>query len=188
MENFIFPHKQFLLHFRLRHKFLSNYFHKQGWQYIKCKNLTFEHIQAYFDIIVMKKEIANSTHNSRKNNLRALTSALVKRNFLKENFFSQLDEKPAGDPVRRPLTEDEKAVVLAEVMKDPCLSLAFILLGYLGIRPGEIRDLKIQHIDFDRGVIRFPGTQSKNNKMAATRAVKDKQYKTLKMIRENEIT
>ena len=36
--------------------------------------------------------------------------------------------------------------------------------------------------------LRKKSAQSKNKKMATTRAVKDKQYKTLKMIRENEIT
>lgn len=145
-------------------RWLSEYFHKQGWQYLKCKDVTFYHIQAYFDFLILKKKIANSTHNSRKNNLRALTTVLVQRKYLTENFFAKLDEKPVGDPVRRPLTEDEKKVVLEEVMKDPCLSLVFILLGYLGIRPGEIRDLKIQHIDLNRGVVSFPGKQSKNNR------------------------
>lgn len=145
-------------------RWLSEYFHTQGWQYLKCREITFEHIQAYFDFMVLKKNIANSTHNSRKNNLRALTTALVQRGYLTENYFSKIEEKQVGDPVRRPLTSDEKAIVLEEVMKDPCLSLVFILLGYLGIRPGEIRDLKIQHIDLERGVVRFPGTQSKNNR------------------------
>lgn len=145
-------------------RWLSNYFHKKGWQYLKCKDVTFEHIQAYFDYMVLEKKIANTTHNSRKNNLRALATALVDRNYIKENFFSKLEQKPEGDPIRRPLTEDEKALVMEEAMKDSCLKLMFILLGYLGIRPGEMRDLKVNHIDLQKGFIKFPGRQSKNNK------------------------
>lgn len=154
-------------------RWLSNYFTSQGWQYLKCKDLSLEHIQTYFDFMVLKKGIANSTHNSRKNNLRALATALVKRGYLEENYFSQIEEKRVGDPVRRPLTQDEKVIVLQEVMKDPCLSLVFILLGYLGIRPGEIRDLKIQHIDLNRGVVCFPGSQSKNNRNSTVTIPKD---------------
>ncbi len=95
-------------------RWLSDYFHTQGWQYIKCKDVTFEHIQTYFDHMVLKRRIANSTHNSRKNNLRALTTVLVKRGYLKENLFAKLEQKPEGDPIRRPLTEDEKEAVMGK--------------------------------------------------------------------------
>lgn len=145
-------------------RWLSEFFQKKGWQYLKCKDLSFEYIQAYFDHMVLKLRIANSTHNSRKNNLRALTTVLVKRGYLKENFFSMIEEKRVSDPIRRPLTHSEKEVIKIEVAKDPALTLAFILLGYLGIRPGEMRDLKVGHVNLHRGIVQFPASQSKNNR------------------------
>ena len=64
-----------------------------------------------------------------------------------------------------PQSEDEKKIVAAHIFKhDKPLSLAFVLLCYLAIRPGEIRDLRVGSIDLKRGVVRFPGSESKNNK------------------------
>lgn len=38
------------------------------------------------------------------------------------------------------------------------------MLCYLAIRPGEIRDLRVGSIDLKRGVVRFPSSDSKNNR------------------------
>jgi integrase len=132
---------------------------------LRCNQVTQAHIQAYFDHCVVKLKVANSTHNTRKNNLRSLFSELVTRGYFPFNYVSKVPERPAGDPLRRPLSPEEKAIVARHIFQnDKALALAFLLLGYLAVRPGEIRGLRVGAIDLKRGVVRFPGADSKNNR------------------------
>lgn len=146
-------------------RWLTEFFQSKGWGSMPCALVTFEHIQAYFDHLLLKRRrVTNSTYNSRRNNLRAIFSELVARHYLPANFVKEIKPRPKTDPVRRPLTDQEAAVIVAHIRKDRALWLAYLLLGWLAIRPGEIRDLKVGQLDLRRGVVTFPGSQSKNRR------------------------
>lgn len=146
-------------------RWVTEFFAEKGWQHMRCNQVTQQHIQAYFDHCIVRLKVANSTHNTRKNNLRALFTELVKRGYFPENYVSKVPERVACDPIRRPLSQQEKEVIWNYIQQhDRPLTLAFMLLCYLAIRPGEIRDLRVGAIDLRRGVVRFPGRDSKNNK------------------------
>lgn len=146
-------------------RWVSEFFESKGWQHLRCNQVEQRHIQDYFDYIIVKRRVANTTHNSRKNNLRALMTELVKRAYIPTNFASQVPERPEADPIRRPLSQQEKEVLAKHIFAtDRALSLAFVLIGYLAIRPGEIRDLRVGAIDLVRGFVRFPARDSKNNR------------------------
>lgn len=146
-------------------RWLSEFFQSKGWGSMPCALVTFEHVQAYFDHLLLKKRrVSNSTYNSRRNNLRALFSELVARHYLPANFVKDIKPKPKTDPIRRPLTNYEVEVIVAHIRQDRALWLAYLLLGWLAIRPGEIRDLRVSQIDLGRGVVTFPGSQSKNRR------------------------
>lgn len=148
-------------------RWVSEYFHKRGWHHLKCIQVKYEHVQAYFDYCVVTLKVRGTTHNTRKNNLRSLFSALVKRGYFPENYVSKVEERPESDPIRRPLSEDEKKIVANAIFQeDKALTLAFVLLGYMAIRPGEIRDLRVGAIDLKRGVVCFSGEFSKNRHRA----------------------
>ena len=72
--------------------------------------------------------------------------------------------RPKSDPRRRPLTAHEVDVIVRHIRQDRPLWLAYLLLGWLAIRPGEIRDMKVGQIDLRRGVVTFPASQSKNRR------------------------
>jgi integrase len=70
-----------------------------------------------------------------------------------------------SDPIRRPFTSKEFDLCIEYMAKnDRALYLCTILLGYLAIRPGEERNLKVGAFDFQRGLVRSPARNSKNNK------------------------
>jgi len=146
-------------------RWLGEFFQTRGWQNLRCGQLEFEHIQAYFDYAIVKLKIRNSTHNTRKNNLRSLFSELVQRGYLEENFVKRIQDRPVADPMRRPFSQKEQQVVARYLMQhDRPLWLVYLLLGYLAIRPGEIRDLRIRNIDLKKGIVVFSGDQSKNRR------------------------
>lgn len=146
-------------------RWVLEFFESQGWKHIRCNQVTQAHVQAYFDYCIVKLKVANSTHNTRKNNLRSLFSELVTRGYFPENYVSKVPERVECDPIRRALSQQEKEVIWNYIQKhDRALTLAFVLLCYMAIRPGEIRDLRVGAIDLKRGVVRFPGRDSKNNR------------------------
>jgi integrase len=151
--------------FRENARWLSEFFQERGWQSLRCFSVTQEHIQAYFDDMIVRKKVRNSTHNTRKNHLRSLLGELVRRDYFNANFAAAIKDRPKSDPIRRPLTEVEKAVLFRHAFQnDRALALAMTLLGFLAIRPGELRDLKVGAIDLKRGLVSFPAAFSKNNR------------------------
>jgi len=151
--------------FRETARWVAEYFTERGWQHLRCSQINKEHLQAYFDHIIVRRKVRNSTHNTRKNNLRALLAELVRRKHIPENFAAQIKDRPEADPIRRTLTDDEKRLLFREAFRqDKPLALAMVLLGFLAIRPGEIRNLKVSALDLERGVVRFPPNYSKNNR------------------------
>lgn len=146
-------------------RWLGEFFHYKGWESMRCGQLEFEHIQAYFDYIVVKLKVRNSTHNTRKNNMRSLFSELVQRGYLQENFVKRIQDRVVGDPLRRPFSKQEQQIIAKYLQQhDRPLWLVYLLLGYLAIRPGEIRDLRIGSIDLKKGIVTFPGSTSKNRR------------------------
>ncbi len=146
-------------------RWVGEFFQAKHWQHLRCNQVDASHFQAYFDYMIVQRRVRNSTHNTRKNNLRSLVGELVRRGYFPENFVSKIPDRPAADPIRRPLSESEFQIVAQYVKaNDRALSLAFILLGVLAIRPGELRDLRCGDIDLRRGVVRFAADHSKNNR------------------------
>jgi len=146
-------------------RWLIEFFEWKGWGSLPCALVTFEHVQEYFDHLLLKKRrVTNSTYNSRRNNLRSLFTVLEKRHYIPENFIKQIPPRPKSDPIRRPLAPHEVEVIVRQLREDRAIWLAYLLLGWLAIRPGEMRDLKVGQIDLRRGVVMFPPAQSKNRR------------------------
>lgn len=146
-------------------RWMTEFFESKGWGGLRCSMLEMSHVQAYFDhLLLKKKRVANSTYNSRRNNLRALFSELVDREYIPENFIKKIKPRPKTDPIRRPLSEQEVQILVRHIREDRALWLAYLLLGWLAIRPGEMRDLRVGQVDLKRGVVTFPGSQSKNRR------------------------
>lgn len=155
-------------------RWISEFWEKKGWRYLRCNQVEFSHFQSYFDHIIVERKVRNSTHHTRKNNLRSLVGELVKRGYLTENFVSQITERPVEDPLRRPFSPAEFSTYLAWVARnDRPLYLATLLLGYLAIRPGEMRDLRVGAIDLRRKMVIFPASKSKNRKNSAVTIPED---------------
>lgn len=145
-------------------RWVKEFFIDRGWRYLRCSQLTLDHIQDYFDYNILKRRVSNTTYNTRKNNLRSLVGELEQRGYVQENIVKRIKNRPKTETRRRPLSDEEKLIVYRHILGDRALSLAWFLLGYLAIRPKEMRDLKCGAIDLKRGVVRFPSNKSKNRR------------------------
>lgn len=145
-------------------RWLLEYFERRNWQNIRCDELTFDHIQAYFDYIILERKAQNTTHNTRKANLRAVFSELVQRKYLPENYISRIRTRKTIDTKRRPMTEDEEKEIVAAIVDDRAMLFAYIMQRYCGVRPDEIRHLRCSYFRLSEGLLIFPGSDSKNGK------------------------
>ena len=135
-----------------------------GWGALTCAEMTLQHVQAYFDYLILRKKVSNTTHNTRKSHLRALFTELVQRQYLAENLVSKVKYRPEQDTIRRPLSEAEEHVIMQAIREDRALYFAYLVQRYLGVRPGEIRNLRVGYFRLDQGMLVFPGRDSKNNR------------------------
>jgi len=145
-------------------RWLCDFFKLRGWDGMLCEQVRFDHVQAYFDHLILTKKVSNTTHNSRKNNLRALFTELVQRRFLPENYLSKIAYRKEVDTIRRPMSEEEEQVLLRAIAGDRAMLFAYIVQRYLGVRPDETRHLRCGQFRLDEGMLVFPAADGKNGR------------------------
>ena len=150
--------------YRCNAQWFCDFLREMGWGALTCAEMTLQHVQAYFDYLILRKKVSNTTHNTRKSHLRALFTELVQRQYLAENLVSKVKYRPEQDTIRRPLSEAEEHVIMQAIREDQALYFAYLVQRYLGVRPGEIRNLRVGYFRLDQGMLVFPGRDSKNNR------------------------
>lgn len=127
------------------------FFRAKGWEMLSCQSVTFLHIQAYFDYLILHRKVSNTTHNNHKNALRALLTELKTRDYVPENWGSQIRYRVQQDTTRRPMSEQEEQAVVDAIRGDYAMMFSFLVQRYLGVRPDETRHLKVGQFDFKAG-------------------------------------
>lgn len=155
-------------------RWFNEYLESRGLSTLRCFELTQSLVQDYFDHMLVKRKVSNTTYNTRKNHLRGLFAELVKRGYFEVNYAASISSRPKGEVKRRAVYASEKEAIFSWAFaNDPVLAYAMLLLGYCAVRPGEIRQLRVGHVDLDEGVIHIPGSISKNKRAAGVTIPED---------------
>ncbi|WP_313235764.1 tyrosine-type recombinase/integrase [Sphingobacterium multivorum] len=118
------------------------------------------------------------------NNCRLIYSALfnfcIDSRFITVNPVTKVKTKYVGKSIRnKAFTKDDFNKIMVEVEKDTMLSMFIKSIYYTCIRPKELTQLQIKHIDFDKRIITIPASISKNKK-DGTVHIDDNYYELLK--------
>ncbi|MCF8237684.1 MAG: site-specific integrase [Saprospiraceae bacterium] len=114
-----------------------------------------------------KKGISARTHNNYTRTLKGMFNALLDRQFIAVNPWMGIKREQESDKKRRSITRHEAQVIIrAAKEEDPQLYLGIILQYHCFIRPNELRHILVRHFDLQVGVIRIPGSISKNKRDA----------------------
>lgn len=114
-----------------------------------------------------RKGIGASTYNNYITVMKMMFNALLERQFITVNPWLGIKRAKQQSKSRRAFSlEEARIVVEAAKRTDPSLYLGILMQYHCFLRPNELRQLKVQHLDFNTSLIRVSGSISKNKKDA----------------------
>lgn len=123
------------------------------------KNFAFE----FFDFISEKSNVYKNQHLIF---LKNLFNEILNRNLIEKNPFEKIKKFPTTQKNLRLHYSDEQILkIKTEILtQEPRLWLFIQFIFYCYLRPNEVFQLQIKHIDFDNSQIFVPNYISKNKK------------------------
>lgn len=133
-------------------------------------------------LILLAKDLSWS--NKTFNNARLIFSGLfqfcIDSRYIDSNPCSRIKTKYVGKSSKnKAFSKDDFDRIMHEVEKDVMLSMFVKSIYYTCIRPKELSQLQVKHIDFDKRIISIPASISKNKKDGIVH-IDDSYYELLK--------
>lgn len=133
------------------------------------EDLTPEFIQQYLNYRSING-LNNRSRNNQLNYLRSLFTHLVNEGALEYHPTEGISEKKVSSSKYTWYNRDEQKYIFNRLRKDDPEQLFIVLcLYYLFIRPKELIQLKIEHVNLDRRLVFIPAEISKNRKSETVR-------------------
>lgn len=121
--------------------------------------------QGYSDHLILVKRYSGKSHNNQIANMKVLFNMMIDREIIDKNPFQKVKKKPEAEG--RILYYDRKTKdLIGEYLKrnDHPMYVFVQLIYYCFIRPNEIMQLQVKHLDLENGNITIPASASKNGK------------------------
>lgn len=152
---------------------------KTGYHKLQLVHFNRQHAEAFLKYLVEEKKLSPTSRNKHWAILKPVFEQFVQDKRIEENPLNsivKLKEHRQGKLAFKKFQVD----LLRELFQkhDPQLWLFCQFQYYCFIRPGELRNLKIENLDFDQAMIYIPGTISKNKKSQYV-VIPEPFYKTL---------
>ncbi|MFA6400861.1 MAG: tyrosine-type recombinase/integrase [Salinivirgaceae bacterium] len=144
----------------------KKYLEKKKLDKLSCDEFNYHHAIDYIDYLKLQKKFTNRTYNNHLSSMRTFFTFLQKRDFIVFNPFLKIDMLEESEPELLTYTNIEMQLIKTRLPEiDPQLFTCTQLVYYAALRPAEIVRLRIYYIDFQKRLIRIPGTSTKNKKM-----------------------
>ena len=152
--------------YRSKLRIFNEWAEHEGLDKVHVGCFTQERILEFFRYIVKVNDLSVRSVKKYKQILHGFFDYLISRKLITENPVCDVPRMGRKtDEAARPIPEKERKRLL-DFMKrnDPQLWLVCLMEYYCAIRPNELRQLRIGHLDLENGVVRIPCTISKNGK------------------------
>ncbi|MEN7549025.1 tyrosine-type recombinase/integrase [Rapidithrix thailandica] len=142
-----------------------NFLEENGLDNQKPENIPIQSYFQFFDEIVTKRNLSNSTYNTRLRTLKTLFNVLVRRKILEANPLAEIEKRKHTPKTNQAFT-DEQREALETYLKEKAPNLYyFTRLIYSGfLRPTEITRLKAKHVKLQFNQIVVHAEMSKTAK------------------------
>jgi integrase/recombinase XerD len=119
----------------------------------------------FFNYLLLEERIRGRTYNNYLIDFRSLFNLLQRHKFITENPFKAVTKLPEVDKMKQPFTIEQQKIY-ADFVKyhDPDFYIISMYCYYCAIRPNEIVQLKIKHIQVNNKTIVVPPDISKNKR------------------------
>lgn len=152
----------------------------QGLINLNIEQFTTKYAIEYFDYLKIEQGISNRTYNNNLLQLRTFYNQFNDREYTKNNPFKKVRRLPIESAKIKRFTKDELTLLSDHLSKNqPGLWIACQFIFYCFIRPGELVQLKPEHIDIENKTIIIPASISKN-KLQQVVAIPDHFFESLK--------
>lgn len=134
---------------------------------IYCSVFAQNHAIRYMDELFNKSTVGVTTYNNHVKLGRALFGWMKERCYTKQNPFEQIRVKPKQKKTRVIIPPNVRKSISEYLVSHNNLGFQLVckLIYSSLIRPNEINQLQIQHLDLTRGCILIPGDIAKNHKV-----------------------
>lgn len=158
----------------LRKKSLTHYtqgkrvFTEYGYTYLKPENFTPLLAQGFSDWLLTKKNYAGKSHNNHISYVSSMFNMMVDREMIDKNPFKKVKFQPV-DVGRNMAFSDKQRKEIRDYLErnNHPLFMLVQFIYYCFIRPNELMQIQVKHIDFDTNSINIPSHISKNRKQAS---------------------
>lgn len=144
------------------------------------KVLTNDVVVEFFRFLIEERQLSSFTYKKYRNLLHAIFEFAFEKRHINFNPVVRLPKNTRKvDNAPAPIQLRDLDILLRRLKQDPQLYLTVLFEYYCFMRPGEIREMKLSWIDWDRGVIRIPSNKIKT-KNAKTPIIPDVLMQLLK--------
>lgn len=125
--------------------------------------------QGYSDYLITAKNYSGKSHNNQIANMKVLFNMMLDRELIAKNPFRGIKKKPEKEG-RIVYYDKSLKKTIGDYFKrnDHPLYIFTQIIYYCFVRPNEIMQLQVKHLDLDNGNIIIPASASKNGKSGLT--------------------
>lgn len=121
--------------------------------------------QDYSDWLLTSKKYTSKSHNNKLSDANIFFNAMVDREIIDKNPFKKIRKKPVEEGKLISYSNEQKKLIRDYTKKNGHPMYYFIQwIYYCFIRPYELMQLQVKHIDFENATIQIPAYASKNRK------------------------
>lgn len=160
---------------------------KLDWQKHDVKEFEPYHLKMILEHTQASEKWSNKRYNKASNVLRSIFTVLKKKFIVKINHAQGLEYLEEEESEIIDLITDQEQTEIINHFKTVCprFNIFLKLIYQIGIRPGEIRDLKCSMVDFKKNMLILPKEITKNNKIGRVPITDDLKYDLLSLNMEN---
>jgi len=119
----------------------------------------------FMNCLLIERGIRGVTYNNYLIDYRGFFNLLIKHKFVTENPFKSIDRLPETAKDKAPFTDHEQKIYKEYLIaNDYDFFITSMYCYYCAIRPNEITQIKVSHVNLERKTIMIPAAISKNKK------------------------
>lgn len=160
---------------------------KLDWNKHDIKEFEPYHLKMILEHTQASEKWSNKRYNKASNVLRSIFTVLKKKFIVKINHAQGLEYLEEEESEIIDIVTDQEQTEIINHFKTICprFNIFLKLIYQIGIRPGEIRDLKCSMVDFKKNMLILPKEITKNNKIGRVPITDDLKYDLLSLNMDN---
>lgn len=134
----------------------------QGLSEVKPSFFTSAHAMQFMQYLTDERQVSNRTWNNYRVFASMVFAYCVQRDYCKENPFARLKAMRTAGKTRDYLSDtDRQELMRWLLLHEPDYVLPCVLIFGTLIRPGELRRLRVEHVDLVNQVVKLPAESTK---------------------------